>query len=1231
MANEEFETNQQNANAGDNTGIEKSNSYSADSKQDKQSTNQPVGNMPSPSANATGPDFKGAADKMKSASSTFSGNTQKNSDKNRQPNGDPTGQTFDGQDQSDGSKQKDSPNSNNEQQKNSQKAAENANSGSADSGGSGGAGGAADAVGIANAARGAAQDTAHLYQDNGKSDIENTAGDIKDVAIGAGKVAAKALADDYAGAVKDGVRIIPAILRIVLPILFLLCAMIVLFLSTPAMIWNNINKSYSDWTLKQATVAIDDAVSDAAWSTVNHMKKDLGNSKVIPNFDTLCNSYYDEEHFGGSGYAYQIDGGGEFSIGVDMDGYTGANLNDAVFRYVDPDNNCVEVVYKNAYSGSGSSTYDYTYSEIINAFVKYREKLIEENGVVSVFTEGLDAVKRYIKTGGKSVFIDVGRVVSKIGNSTASRFNMTQVADNFAKMESDLESVDANMASWGLTDTSALYYYMHQSDVADKMYDYSYQVGSNKTDVGRNLISNLDKAYLSDTTEGDTNYHSIKRIIVNVSVFANDDNKNEQLKNADGTTSSRFVQKIFDLTDKEMEEVAGKTLISDAIIEAATNTPEYEKGDEKYDPYCKMTPAHTVYVQLCGGESLLSQLEGDGLLTGNLTEATARRYVAVMAKSYVGNPTLSNRKGVFVTDDMFENMMNGSVKSIYATKDSAGNVIKYNEETFTKGDLAKGEDGLFVTCIYQKALSNSKVKLREYLFPGQYSTKNGKTNQNFKMIAGEEYYEYYRHNLSKDKAVQAKVKNSYHALIKESKPHKEGWKNAFDKNSSTHIKQGDMLFMNAAFYWTAGEQGNELGEKLKNYPNIAMASLFGQKNNKNYDAAFAKYSNHNWAYQVGIVTSVNLTNKTINVAIYNYDDEPFKANLTDYKDYKDWSVTRNIRGSNFTVTNVRIDAKTGTVTPIDKTLSHYYHLYSVTGYAQPDYQSFVDAYNAAYQEQLESMSSSIDTYSTSGVLGWPTKSHKITTGFYGYANHNGVDFAVPVGTKVFAAADGVVAESTYTTSGGSAGNGLKAPNGLAYRSFGEHIYIRSGNVTTQYCHLSKRVAKKGQKVTRGQLIGYSGNTGNSTGPHLHFGYLVNGSYKDPSKLFTTTVKHTYKGRTYSPGTSYKITATHYCACAICNGTGGTGTTASGKKIRNGMSDPHYIACNWLPLGTKISVKIGNKTTVYTVADRGGSDFDIAPTGNNRGRIDIFTPGGHSECYRIGREDGTLQILSWGKG
>ena len=106
MANEEFETNQQNANAGDNTEIEKSNSYSADSKQDKQSTNQSVGNMPSPSANATGPDFKGAADKMKSASSTFSGNTQKNSDKNRQPNGDPTGQTFDGQDQSDGSKRR---------------------------------------------------------------------------------------------------------------------------------------------------------------------------------------------------------------------------------------------------------------------------------------------------------------------------------------------------------------------------------------------------------------------------------------------------------------------------------------------------------------------------------------------------------------------------------------------------------------------------------------------------------------------------------------------------------------------------------------------------------------------------------------------------------------------------------------------------------------------------------------------------------------------------------------------------------------------------------------------------------------------------------------------------------------------------------------------------------------------------------------------------------------------
>lgn len=95
--------------------------------------------------------------------------------------------------------------------------------------------------------------------------------------------------------------------------------------------------------------------------------------------------------------------------------------------------------------------------------------------------------------------------------------------------------------------------------------------------------------------------------------------------------------------------------------------------------------------------------------------------------------------------------------------------------------------------------------------------------------------------------------------------------------------------------------------------------------------------------------------------------------------------------------------------------------------------------------------------------------------------------------------------------------------------------------------------------------------------------------------------------------------THYCACATCNGNS-RGVTSSGKKIRNGMENPYYIACNWLPLGSVIEVD----GVCYTVVDRGGSNL------SKKGRIDIFTPEGHSACYKYGTGSCkiTIQRLGW---
>lgn len=88
--------------------------------------------------------------------------------------------------------------------------------------------------------------------------------------------------------------------------------------------------------------------------------------------------------------------------------------------------------------------------------------------------------------------------------------------------------------------------------------------------------------------------------------------------------------------------------------------------------------------------------------------------------------------------------------------------------------------------------------------------------------------------------------------------------------------------------------------------------------------------------------------------------------------------------------------------------------------------------------------------------------------------HDGVDFKCPLGTPVYAARKGVVSPNSWG------------------KSYGKHIVQRrTYPIGTKnhliYAHLSSVVVKPGQKIKKGQIIGYTGNTGNSTGPHLHFG------------------------------------------------------------------------------------------------------------------------------------------------
>ncbi len=120
----------------------------------------------------------------------------------------------------------------------------------------------------------------------------------------------------------------------------------------------------------------------------------------------------------------------------------------------------------------------------------------------------------------------------------------------------------------------------------------------------------------------------------------------------------------------------------------------------------------------------------------------------------------------------------------------------------------------------------------------------------------------------------------------------------------------------------------------------------------------------------------------------------------------------------------------------------------------------------------------------------PVESYKtIVSSHYGYRRHpidgvfkkhHGVDFSVPQGTAVLSTYYGVVLSSMYE------------------RGYGNTIVIHNdGDFRTKFGHLMSLFVREGDLVKPGQLIGLSGNTGHSTGPHLHYEVIIEGKKIDP--------------------------------------------------------------------------------------------------------------------------------------
>lgn len=99
------------------------------------------------------------------------------------------------------------------------------------------------------------------------------------------------------------------------------------------------------------------------------------------------------------------------------------------------------------------------------------------------------------------------------------------------------------------------------------------------------------------------------------------------------------------------------------------------------------------------------------------------------------------------------------------------------------------------------------------------------------------------------------------------------------------------------------------------------------------------------------------------------------------------------------------------------------------------------------------------------------------------AQHPGIDFSAPIGTPILAAGNGTVLQAGYDG------------------AYGNHIEIKhSDGYTSRYAHASKMHVQIGQTVKRGQIIGEVGNTGRSTGPHLHYEISYNGTNVNPMQF-----------------------------------------------------------------------------------------------------------------------------------
>lgn len=167
-----------------------------------------------------------------------------------------------------------------------------------------------------------------------------------------------------------------------------------------------------------------------------------------------------------------------------------------------------------------------------------------------------------------------------------------------------------------------------------------------------------------------------------------------------------------------------------------------------------------------------------------------------------------------------------------------------------------------------------------------------------------------------------------------------------------------------------------------------------------------------------------------------------------------------------------------------------------------------DAANAEIKRLEREMAAQIQTVKSESGFMWPLDASLNTlSSLYGGrtdpisgkpGNHTGIDIPAARGTKIYAAKSGVVTTSVM-------GSGSSW-------SYGNYVVVsHSDGTSTLYAHMSSRAVSKGDVVNQGDVVGYVGTTGRSTGNHLHFEIRVNGNRTDPLNYFKDMVLYYRSG------------------------------------------------------------------------------------------------------------------------